>query len=245
VGLDADGDVLISALGAKGLDLHALQRDTTHPTGIVQVTLSGSEPTYTIQTGAAWDHLEFTSQWSGLGAEADAVCFGTLAQRHAVSRETIHRFVAATKPGALRFFDVNLRQSYYDRDTITFGLLHATVAKLNADELEAVAALLGWTERGEAACARLLAEFPLEWLAVTRGAAGCELYSRNATIRSVPPSVTCVDAVGAGDAFSATLIVSLLSGIPPQEAADRANRIGAYVATQSGGMPPLPATLLS
>jgi len=244
IGIDADGERLASELKARGLSLEAVQRDPLRPTGIVRVTLDQGQPSYVIEPDSAWDGLEFTPEWEALAARADAVCFGTLAQRSPTARETIRRFVGGTAPGALRCFDINLRQNFYDLDSVEFGLSHATVLKLNGGELEAVAGLFGWPLSTEAVCQRLFERFPLGWIALTHGAEGCELRSRTETFRSAAPRVECVDAVGAGDAFSAALIVSLLQGRLPQEAADRANRIGAYVAGQAGAMPTLLSSLL-
>jgi len=242
IGTDSDGDRLAAELAANGLGLEAVQRDPEHSTGVVRVTVSDGEPAYVIERDSAWDHIEFTPEWEALAAGADAVCFGTLAQRNEPSRRAIQAFVAASKK-ALRLFDVNLRQSYYSPETIRFGLSHSAIVKLNEKERDAVAALLGWRETGEAASARFLAEFPLEWIAVTRGARGCELRSRNQTLRAIAPRVTCIDAVGAGDSFSAALLVGLLAGTPPQDVIDHAVRVGAYVATQHGAMPPHPSLL--
>ncbi len=244
IGQDVDGDRLAAALNFHGLPLKAIQRDSLHPTGIVRVTLDRGQPSYAIEEEAAWDALEFSPELERLAASADAVCFGTLAQRSSASRQTIQRFVSGTAPGTLLLFDINLRQAFYDRSSVEFGLLHATGLKLNDDELRAVATLFGWSFSTEAVCARLFASFPLKWIALTHGAEGCELRFPTGTIHSAAPQVECIDAVGAGDAFSAALIVSLLEGRSPQEAADRANRIGAYIATQSGAMPILPPDFL-
>ena len=243
VGQDADGDRILAELKEKGLSVEAIQRDPARPTGTVQVTLDQGQPSYTIKEGAAWDALESTPQLQELAARADAVCFGTLAQRSPLSRHTLHDFVTRTAPSALRLFDINLRQAFYDRDSVEFGLSHATVLKLNGDELRIVAELFGHPFSTDAVCGWLFENFPLQWIALTHGAEGCELRSRIETFRSAAPRVTCVDAVGAGDAFSAALIVSFLEGRSPQEAADRANRIGAYVASQPGAMPSLSPSL--
>lgn len=243
VGRDADGDRILAELKGKGLSVEAIQRDPARPTGIVRVTLDKGQPSYVIEEGAAWDALESTPQLQELAARADAICFGTLAQRTPLSRRTLQDFVTRTAPGTLRLFDINLRQAFYDRGSVDFGLSHATVLKLNGDELPIVAGLFDLPIAIDTVCGWLFENFPLQWIALTRGAEGCELRSRSETIRSAAPRVTCIDAVGAGDAFSAALIASFLEGRSPQEAADRANRIGAYVASQPGAMPSLSPSL--
>jgi fructokinase len=243
IGQDPDGDRLSGELARRGLALDGLQRDPGHPTGVVWVQVSEGQPSYTIAPDAAWDFLEMTAEWELLAAETEAVCFGTLAQRHPVSRKTIQEFVRRCPAGALRVFDLNFRQAFYDRASVTFGLEQARVLKLNGDELVRVAEIFGWKPEPEAAMGQLFRQFPLQLIALTKGAAGCELRTREQTITSAAPPVQCRDAVGAGDAFSATLVMDLLRGRPLQAAADHANRVGAYVASQAGAMCEIPREL--
>ena len=240
LGRDADGSRLIESLARQKLATNFIQRDPSHPTGLVRVEIKEGQPTYLIENPSAWDYLELTGELKGLAATLDAVCFGTLAQRHPVSQRTIQEFVRLCPPKTLRLFDINLRHAFFTRETIEFGLSHATALKLNGEELVRIAALFGWPSPREEALARIFKLFPLEWIAVTRGSEGCEIHTREKTVRSKAPKVTCVDAVGAGDAFSAALVTGLLNRLPLDKIADHANRVGAYVASQPGAMPPLP-----
>jgi len=244
IGCDADGDRLSKQLEGRNLSLEHLQRDSIHPTGTVLVQLREGQPTYTINDPAAWDYIQLTEDLRHLASRADAVCFGTLSQRNPGSRQTVQEFIRLCPPRAVRLFDINLRQAFYTRDIIESGLRLATILKLNADELLEIARIFEWEARTEVVMRELFHRFPLTLIAVTRGAAGCELHTRAEAIQSPAPEVACIDAVGAGDAFSAALVIGLLRNDSLQEIADQANRIGSYVAGQPGAMPELPRELV-
>jgi len=240
LGRDTDGDRLFSALEKRGISTEFIQRDSTYPTGLVRVELKEGQPTYLIEGPAAWDFLEFTDKLKQFASRVDAVCFGTLAQRGPASRGAIQSFIRSCPEPCLRLFDINLRQDFFSAETIDFGLTQATALKLNGDELMRLAGLLGWPKQPKAALAEIFKRHPVDWIAVTHGADGCEIHTRNESIQARAPHVRCLDAVGAGDAFSAALVVGILKGLPLAEIAERANCIGAYVASQAGGMPVLP-----
>ena len=244
VGRDPDGFRLLKTLTDSHLSTDLIQQDSTYPTGLVRVKITDGQPSYTIESPSAWDHLDLLPALESLAQRLDAVCFGTLAQRNEISRQTIQNFIKLCPGTAFRLFDINLRQTYFTRQTIEFGLNHATALKLNEDELERIAEIFTWSVRGEEAIAHLFKLFPLTFIAVTRGAAGCNLHSRTQVVHAKAPKVVCADAVGAGDAFSAALVMGFLRQYPLQQIAEHANRVGAYVASQSGAMPTLPPELL-
>jgi fructokinase len=243
VGLDSDGDKLLQALRENNVDRRDLQKDAQHATGAVRVTLSESlEATYEIVKNAAWDFLAWNEDVAALATPTKALSYGTLAQRNDRSRITIQRFVRAAKIDALRLFDINLRQKFYNRDVIQFGLDHCTVLKVNQAELEVVSQMFHWGGAKEEQVIELLFKHhPLQYVAVTHGGDGCHFYHGTEMVQSAAPQVTVADTVGSGDAFGAALIMGLLRGEPLQIVADRANEVGAFVASQPGGMPKLPA----
>ncbi len=245
VGLDSDGDKLLMALKANGIDRRDLQKDAQYATGEVRVTLNDTqEATYEIVRNTAWDFLHWNDDVAALATMTQALSYGSLAQRNDRSRITIQRFVRAAKMDALRLFDINLRQNFYNRDIVEFGLDHATVLKVNAAELEVVARMFQWAgAKEEQVVALLLKHHPLKYVAVTHGGSGCHLYHGTQMIHSAAPQVKVADTVGSGDAFGAALVLGLLRGDPLQAVADRANEVGAFVASQSGGMPKLPKSL--
>lgn len=238
VGVDELGERAAEDLRALGVRADIV-RDRGHPTGRVNVAVDAAgRPTFEIAPDAAWDHIPWTANLESLANRADAVCFGTLAQRSPVSRETISRFLRVARPSALRMFDVNLRQSYYDPATIERSLELASGLKLNEDELPTVASACGIRAANTTATLRALAQrFELRIVAVTRGAEGATLVAGDAESVEPAPPVTVVDTVGAGDAFTATLVCGVLAGASLAEINRHANAVAAYVCSQAGAMP--------
>lgn len=243
VGSDADGVRLLDQLQGHGLCTDYIQVDPVHATGTVTVELKHGQPSYIINGPVAWDFMEITAGLKEILPRLNAICFGTLAQRHAISRRTIEEIITLCSKVDLRLFDINLRQSFHSPEVIDFGLRHSTVLKLNDDEVIHIGELFGWkTDAGEIV-AKLFDRYPLEVIALTKGAKGCELHARSDVVRSSAVPVECIDAVGAGDAFSAMLAVGLLRKMPLSELADQCNRVGGYVAGKAGAMPKLPMAL--
>jgi fructokinase len=238
VGADQPGRELRSAALALGLDDSYLQEDPDHPTGSARVAVDAQgQPTFNIVEDVAYDYLAWEDRFAPLLAAARAVCFGSLAQRHAVARATILRAVGAA-PQALAIFDVNLRQRYFDRDLIETSLAASRWVKLSSDELPVLRDLLGLAG---AAPHELLHDlrrrFQLEVAILTRGAEGCLVQSAAQEIDLPGVPVTVVDTVGAGDAFSAGLLAYVLEGRALADAAAFANRLAARVAASAGATP--------
>ncbi len=179
VGDDAFGDEIQQRLGTLGLEASYLQSDSARPTGTVRVRVDqDGQPRFEITDMVAWDFLEWTPAWESLAQQADAICFGSLAQRSPASRETIHKFLGAARPGTARIFDVNLRQAFYSAKALSESLKFADIAKLNAEELPHVVELLGIPHHGEQPSAeRLRFAYGLKLVCVTRGARGSFLVS--------------------------------------------------------------------
>jgi fructokinase len=240
VGVDSSGDELLAELSAKGLDLSAVQRDADHPTGRVSVTLDAhGHPQYVIHAGAAWDFLQQDAALEVALRAASAVCFGTLAQRSPASRAAIQAAVRLVPAGALRVYDVNLRQNYYAREWIEASLRHADIVKLNDEEVAILSGLLELPGDEAAFGKQLIADFGPRLVCVTRGARGCLLVSADA-VHDIPGrAVKVADTVGAGDAFTAGLVASQLRGWPLPLCGEFANRVGGLVASRPGAMPDL------
>ena len=244
VGEDALGDRGIATLEALGVECQHVQRDPRRPTGTVRVSLGpGGDALYEIAADVAWDWLAWDAALASLAATAAAVCFGTLAQRSAVSLATIRRFLQEAR-GALRVFDVNLRQHFHSPEMIRESLALADVVKLNDDELPVVAAACGIAAADPVAAARHLAKrHGLRLVALTRGAQGSTLVAvgRTSDLPAWPTAV--VDTVGAGDAFTAAVIVGLLRNRPLEAIHHHASRLAAFVCGHRGATPPIPASL--
>lgn len=245
VGQDAAGDEILRQLEAKGMPTDYIARDPDHPTGAVSISLdAGGKPTYTIHKNAAWDHIRLSPRTLELARRTDAVCFGTLAQRSETSRSAIHSFLKATAAGALRIFDVNLRQDFYDREIIDSSLRLTTILKLNDEELPVLADLLAIEGDPLTVIEALTHRYRLRAAALTRGAGGSLLYAGDRFYAHHGYAVNVVDTVGAGDAFAAALALGFLQDLDPDAINDRANRLAAFVCSQAGAMPPVPEDLL-
>jgi fructokinase len=250
VGDDDLGREILARLADLGLDTSSIAVDPKHPTGVVTVSLDHrGVPTYIIHENVAWDFIPTTHAAKHLAETADCVCFGTLAQRSPVSRDTIRDVLSHTRPECLRIFDVNLRQHYYDRDVIDYSLELTDVLKINDTELIEIARLydLPITEGTPAfELQELFTHHDLDLIAVTRGDKGSVLYARDGTTHDHPgyAPARLADTVGAGDAFTAALAIGLLKSLPLDQINDHANRLASYVCSQPGATPRIPGDLL-
>lgn len=248
VGKDALGQELLGRLSQLGLGTGTVEEDPALPTGTVTVELGADgQPHYTIHENVAWDYIAGEAAGKQAAAVADAVCFGSLAQRSEVSRRSIRVLLSAAPARSLRIFDMNLRQSYYARALLEESLALANVLKVNDTELATVAEMfdLAHGERlGERACmVELAGHFDLRTVACTRGEKGSLVYSEGRWSECPGQPVKVADTVGAGDAFAAALALGLLAGWPLEEIHRRAADVAAYVCTQAGATPELPADL--
>jgi fructokinase len=241
VGKDPLGDEILARWEDLSLSGEFISVDNHHPTGTVSVSVDPQgKPVYSIGENAAWDNLADGAELRELAATADAVCFGTLAQRSPLARKTIQAFLRKVEPDALRILDVNLRTPFYTRDVIEESLLLANVLKLNETEIRLLAEMLSIAGDEDAIAANLMRRFPLRWVVLTKGKKGSILYSaqQKHVHRGYPVKV--VDSIGAGDAFTAAVAVGLLRRFPLERLLDCANRLAAYVCTQPGAMPVVP-----
>ena len=245
VGQDARGDAALARLDRAGVRRDTVARLADHPTGVVRVTLDAAgHPVYDIATESAWDYLPWSVAVQQVAERADAIAFGSLAQRSPTSRATIRRAVATTRSASWRLFDVNLRQRYYDADVLAESMEAANAAKLNEEELPVVARLCGLAETTPVEQLRALCErFDLRLAALTRGPCGSVLATPDRVYESPAAPTVVADTVGAGDAFTATLLIGILAGRALDEVSRRANAVAAYVCSQPGATPPIPEEL--
>ena len=239
VGEDSHGLEALRKLEERGLDIDHVQTDREHPTATVKVELDGSgQPRFEFEHSVAWDFLHWTLDWQQLAKNADAVCFGTLAQRSEASRSTIRKFVAATLPDAVKVFDVNLRQSFYSRDVLAESMKLADIVKFSDDELPKIMKLCELLHKDELSSAQtLIREFDLEVVCVTRGSRGSLLVRGDDVSEHPGFKVHVADTVGSGDAFTAGLVHEYLHGASLNLMNEVANLVGAWVASEVGAMP--------
>jgi fructokinase len=246
VGDDALGHELLEQLRVLGVSTECVQVDSSMPTGTVAVEIDADgQPRFDICANVAWDHLQVDAAAMHAVSSADALCFGTLAQRDAVSRQSIRKLVAASTSEALRVLDVNLRQQYYSRALIEESLALATVLKVNDLELPRLVELFGLQGELRSQLEQLADRWQLNAIALTRGDRGSVLLTAHEYSEHPGVSVTVADTIGAGDAFTAAMTVGLLSGWALDDVNAHANHVAAFVASCSGGTPPLPAAIRS
>lgn len=235
VGDDPLGKETVEALGKTGVDFSALQVNSL-PTSRVNVTLSGDGiPQYEIVENVAWDALESTSEALSLVGGANAVCWGSLAQRSPLSRSSILSLLSAAPKSCLKVFDINLRQHYYSREVVEPSLREADILKLNEDELPVVLSLTG-----EKDILSLIRRYSLKYVVYTLGAAYSEVYDASGVISHIDtPRVAVRDTVGAGDSFTAVFVTSLLHGKTIPECHEAAVKVSAEVCTFDGAIHPL------
>jgi fructokinase len=211
----------------------------------VLVTLGNAGvPRYEIALETAWDHLVWSPELATFAERCDAICFGSLAQRSLDSRSTIRGFVQALPSAALRVFDVNLRQRFYDRETIDASLHLASAVKLNDEELPTIAALLSISAQAPRDVMReLMMRYGLRLAALTRGPNGALLLDERGEDDAAAPPTTVVDTVGAGDAFTAAMVVDFLRGVSLPEINRHANAVASFVCSQPGATPSIPRRL--
>lgn len=245
VGQDANGEEILDVFQQR--KLKSVIEQVPYPTGTVQVTLDAvGVPQYEIKEGVAWDNIPFTDELRNLALRTRAVCFGSLAQRSVVSRNTINRFLD-TMPdieGQLKIFDINLRQNFYTKEVLCESMQRCNILKINDEELVTISRIFGYPGIDlQDKCWILLAKYNLKMLILTCGTNGSYVFTPGEVSFQETPKVPVADTVGAGDSFTAAFTASILSGMPVPEAHKLAVEVSAYVCTQSGAMPELPAAL--
>ena len=244
IGRDSRGVKAREFLDNHGVDTSCLADSEAHETGVVIVTLDDEgKPDYEIKEGVAWDNIPLTDTMIDLAPKLDAVCFGSLCQRGEVSRNTIERFLAATKSDCLRVFDINIRQSFYNDGIIRDSLESANVLKLNDEELPIVAELIDAEGSDEEIIHSVIARFDLKLVALTCGPKGALMVTPDKSNFSAPPVTDVINTVGAGDSFTAAMIMGFLNDRPLDQINRQANRLAAFVCTQNGAVPQLPESL--
>ncbi|HBI58936.1 MAG: carbohydrate kinase [Duncaniella sp.] len=246
VGDDALGAEIIENFNQKGL--RHLIETVPYPTGTVQVEIDQAGiPQYEIKENVAWDNIPYTARLENLAERTRAVCFGSLAQRNVVSRNTINRFLDAMPQDDSRLivFDVNLRQGFFNKEILCNSMTRCNILKINDEELVTVSRMFGYPGIDlQDKCWILLGKYNLKMLILTCGINGSYVFTPGNVSFQPTPKVEVADTVGAGDSFTAAFISSILKGLPVAEAHRRAVDTSAYVCTRQGAMPVLPADLL-
>lgn len=245
VGDDTLGKDILKSFRKKRLN--GIIEVVPYPTGTVQVTLdSAGVPRYDIKEGVAWDNIPYTTALERLARQTCAACFGSLAQRSAVSRQTLNRFLDAMPdtPDTLKIFDINLRQDFYTEDILCDSMRRCNILKINDEELATVGRMFGYPDTDpQDQCRILLEKYSLRMLILTCGANGSYVFTPGRVSFIETPRIQVADTVGAGDSFTAAFVSAILKGKSADEAHRLAVDTSAFVCTQQGAMPVLPASL--
>lgn len=245
VGDDALGKEIRENFTSKELKHHLAT--VPYATGTVQVELDpNGVPQYEIKENVAWDNIPWTPELEEIARNTKAVCFGSLAQRNVVSRETIGRFLDTMPRGedSLVMFDVNLRQGFYTKEILCESMQRCNVLKINDEELVTVSRMFGYPGIDlQDKCWILLGKYNLKMLILTCGINGSYVFTPGNVSFQPTPKVEVADTVGAGDSFTAAFVASILKGKSVVEAHNLAVRTSAFVCTQNGAMPTLPREL--
>ena len=221
--------------------LQTLIETVPYPTGTVQVEIDKlGVPQYDIKENVAWDNIPFTPQIEELAHRTKAICFGSLAQRSKVSRNTIEQFIEAMPKteDTLIVFDVNLRQSFYSREVLDHSMKRCNVLKINDEELITISRMLGYQGTDlQSKCWILLGRYHLKMLILTCGVNGSYVFTPGSMSFIATPKVKVADTVGAGDSFTGAFVASILKGLSVADAHQKAVNVSAFVCTQRGAMP--------
>ena len=246
LGEDALADETIAALEKNGL--RYLMPRVPYATGTVQVTLSGNGiPSYEIKENVAWDNIPFTPEIEEVAHNCRAVCFGSLAQRNVVSRQTIQQFLEATPADCLKICDINLRQQFFSKEILEASFRRCNILKINDEELVVVSRMFGYQDLDDAkVCQQIVKDYSLMMLVLTCGTNGSYVFTADGKQSYQPtPKVQVADTVGAGDSFTGSFCAAILNGKPVEEAHRIAVEVSAYVCTQNGAMPKYPDELVA
>lgn len=215
VGEDTDGTEIMDVFQKKALK--TMIACVPYPTGTVQVTLDAvGVPCYDIKEAVAWDNIPFTDELKSLALNTRAVCFGSLAQRSQVSRDTIKRFLDAMPDldGNLKIFDVNLRQGFYTKEILCDSMSRCNVLKINDEELVVISRIFDYPGIDlQDKCWILLAKYNLKMLILTCGTNGSYVFTPGVVSFQETPRVAVADTVGALEPASSKY-PSKFSGFP-------------------------------
>ena len=229
IGNDHDGVQIQKNMLDHGMNTFALQIDYELPTGIVNIEISDGEPQYDIVNPSAFDNI----QPINIVEQCELLYHGTLALRNQASEAAL-RELLNTNPENV-FIDVNLRPPWWNKDQVLDLLSHAHWVKLNGDELQQ---LFEVDKVDSERLAAFIKAYNLKGAILTHGGQGAELLTDDGQHHSVTPDeqVNIVDTVGAGDAFSAIVILGLMNNWPLADIVERAQAFASAIVQQRGAI---------
>ena len=242
VGKDELGSEIMKSVDTKGV-VNCISVNK-YPTGTVGVILKDGIADYTIYENVAWDFIELSIGSTIMLQQADAICFGTLAQRNKVSHDAIMSALKLVPEKCLKVYDINLRQKYYSADLISKSLFSSNVFKINDDEIELFKHLYKMDGNEVELSQKIMKTYSIEYLALTKGDNGSYLFWKDEISFMPTPVVDVEDTIGAGDSFTSALVIGILNNWSLKEIHRKAVEISAFVCTQKGATPVLSKNLL-
>ena len=242
IGDDNDGRELLHFLKEKKLPTEFIGLDSTHPTGIVTVSIDQfNEPTYTIHEPSAWDFISINDELFKLSKSLNAICYASLSQRNSTSSDSLKKLLLSLPPDCLKVFDLNLRPPFIQKDVILEKIGLSDIIKMNEDEYKTVGSWINSSDTADT----LLANNPDKIILLTMGEKGSALFSSQGHFQhKAYPISSDGDFVGVGDAFLASFTHQLLLKKDHADILEACNRYAAFVASQKGGMPSVPMNIL-
>lgn len=248
VGDDPLGGEILSHLEALSLSTDYITIDKEHPTGKVIIEIDDNHNhLFKIEENVAWDFIHDCQSLKSLAKKTSLVCFGSLAQRSLISRNTIRSFLKNLSENALAVYDINLRQSFYSKEIIEKSLVSSNILKVNDDELPVLANMFKLNGKENYLLKQIAQIFNLKIIVYTKGGCGSIIYSTEEDnfYNHGGFKIDVADSVGAGDSFTASVVVGLLNGYDYNYINESANRVAAYVCSQHGATPNLTDELIS
>lgn len=222
------------------------------PTGVCCVTVDKvGIPRYDLKFGVAYDYISFNEKKKDLINENyNVLYFGTLAQRNNYSRFALKKLIDNCKFDIV-MFDVNIRQSFYDKEIIESGLYNCNILKVSEEEADVfhkvgiVAEYCDSEEYLETLCSYLSKKYSIEYVLLTMGKKGAVVYSKSQEqfIYSQIPESKAVSTVGAGDSFAAAFLCSYISGEDIKSCINKAILLSDYVVQKYEAIPEYPESL--
>ncbi len=245
IGDDVSGDEIKKKLTQNRLS-YKLSIDPAHPTGHVSVqTDDKGSPQYIIHENVSWDYLPFDSDTKKLAHIADAICFGTLAQRNPISAQSIKKFIKSTSQACIKIYDINLRQHYYSKNVISDLMKLSNVLKLNNEELDIITKMFFLPKKETHCLEKLKSLFCIDIIILTKGKEGSRIFKdRLNDSQSCPEPIRIVDTVGAGDSYTAAFAIALIKKCDLDQINRAASKIAAFVCSQSGATPIIPQDIV-
>ncbi len=205
---DCFGDMLWQASEHTGLDMRFVQRPAKSP--LLAIVHETHPPKYFFvgddSADLHFDVAALPAGWDGAVRWANFGCISLarqpLAGRLVGLAERLHA------QGVRISYDPNFRavmDESYD-PVLQRMMAIADLVKVSEEDLRG----LFRTEDDDAAFERLRAMNPEAPVLYTRGSEGAALYAGDKVWRAVPPKITVVDTVGAGDCSLAGLLSSLM-----------------------------------